>query len=137
MLVEELMSRDPVVVAPEDSLLHARNLMRQANLRHLPVLRDGRLDGVITDRDIRDYMPSRDRALSIYELGANLEHIRVEAVMSRHPSVAKPREPIAAAAARMLAHGIGCLPVVDHERLVGVLTATDVLRMVSGHRRVS
>lgn len=137
MLVQDVMSREPVVVAPEDSLLHARNLMRQAHLRHLPVVRDGRLDGVITDRDIRDYTPSRCLAGSAREPDVELERVKVDAVMSRHPTTAKPGEPVGAAAARMLSHGVGCLPVVDRERVVGVLTATDVLRMVAGNRRVS
>ena len=136
MWVQNYMTRDPMVVAPEDSLRHARSVMMGACVRHLPVVRDGRLEGVITDRDIRDYMPSRCRDLSLHELGAEIEAVTVDQVMSRLPVTVGPDCTMAEAAAVLLARGVGCLPVMSGERLVGLVTRSDVLRVIAAAHRL-
>lgn len=87
-------------------------------------MRAERLDVVITDRDIRDQVPSRRRTLGLYEIGNELEDIAVEEVMSRHPAVVAPEQALATAAAPMLEHKVGCLAVFSHERVSGLLTSS-------------
>lgn len=131
MLVKDAMTRNPVFVSPEDSLTHARRLMQRHSVRHLLVLRDGRLEGVITDRDIRDYMPSRCRDMAVHELQREIERISVDQVMSRLPATVTPDDPVSHGAAVMRARRVGCLPVLEGEDPVGILTTSDLLRVLA------
>jgi CBS domain-containing protein len=131
MLVLHHMTTDPIVIAPEDSLVHARTLMRRHSVRHLLVLQDGRLDGVITDRDIRDYMPSLCRDMGLHELSQEISRVHVDEAMKRLPVTISPEETIERAAQLFLAHRIGCLPVVSEGKVVGLITTSDVLRTLA------
>ncbi len=128
MLVEKRMKRDPVTVAPDASFRHAMTLIRQKGIRHLPVVEDGRLVGIVTDRDIRQTSPSPATSLAIHELHYLLEKVTVREVMTRKVISVTPDTPIEEAARLMLRHKIGGLPVLEGEKLVGIITETDLLQ---------
>lgn len=129
MLVRELMSRPPVTAAPALSLPDAAHLMKSRGIRRLPVLDGDTLVGIVTDRDLREAMPSKVSTLSPWEATTRLAAISVADVMRR--SVLSTTEDTDArdAAYSMLQHKVGALPVVDASgKLVGLLTVSDVLR---------
>lgn len=120
MKVKDLMkTRNLVSVRPEDELTIAAQIMRWAGVRHLPVLEEGKVVGVLTERDLL-----RHRA----EAGQRGERDLVRAFMTSPPEVVGPEEDLAAACALMVARRIGCLPVVDDAgALVGIVTTTDIV----------
>jgi acetoin utilization protein AcuB len=128
MLVKNRMSTDVVSVTPEDSLAHALRLTREHHIRHLPVVRNGALEGILSDRDIRTAMPSAVTVADA-ERAAFLERTPVGEVMTRDVITAGPLDTIEDAARELCRHRIGALPVVDaHGRLLGIVTETDALR---------
>ena len=128
MRVRELMTGALITVSPETPVFEARERMLKERIRHLIVLEHGRLVGLVTDRDIRLRLPSKAASLSLSEVDYLLARLTVEDVMSRPVTTVGP-DPRAHEAARiMLEHKIGALPVVDGERLIGIITKTDLLR---------
>jgi acetoin utilization protein AcuB len=109
------MTKDPVTVSPDDLLIQARLKMQKGNFRQLPVVADGQLVGIITDRDMREHAGYLDRT-------------EVKAVMSRKPLSVTPAMTLEAAAQLLLKHKIGGLPVVENVRVVGIITRSDVLQ---------
>lgn len=124
MLVEDIMKTKVVTVTPADSIAEALRRSRDGRFRHLPVVEGDRLVGVVSDRDLRAAVPV------LVTEGAEdiLERMTVDLVMHTDVIVAHPLDPIEDAARLMYEHKIGCLPVVSGERLVGIITETDVLR---------
>jgi acetoin utilization protein AcuB len=120
MLVKDIMHRNPVTVSPEASLEEAYRLMQERRFRHLPVLEEGRLVGVVTDRDLR---------LATSELVQRPFHpdARVRDVMTENPRTASPLDAVEDAARLMRELKIGCLPVVDGDLLLGIVTGIDLL----------
>ena len=140
MRVKELMSEHVVTVAPADSGLDAVARMVRSRVRHLPVVnRDGELVGVVTDRDLRRYLLAPDVLARLPErrVAELLGSVRVAEVMSTDVLTVEPDVALADASAIMHDERVGSLPVVDHGRLVGVLTETDMLRHLLGARSVS
>jgi acetoin utilization protein AcuB len=128
MLVKHRMTRDPITVAPDDTLAHALHLTRTHRIRHLPVVGgDGRVAGILSDRDIRTAMPS-PLTVEDAERADFLERTPIAAVMSREVISVEENETIENAAKQLYRHRISSLPVVDHDgRLRGILTETDIL----------
>jgi len=117
------MSRDVVTVSPKEGVRVAEHLMKAKRVRHLPVVSEGKLVGII-----RRALPSPATSLEAHEITCQLDTLQVQAVMTRKVISVTPETSIEAAATLLLAHKIGGLPVVDGERLVGILTEGDVLR---------
>jgi acetoin utilization protein AcuB len=135
MRVKDLMSEPVVTVAPAESGLDAVARMVRMRVRHLPVVnRDGMLVGVVTDRDLRHYLlaPHVFGLLPARRVEDVLGSVRVAEVMSTDVLTVEPEAILADAAAVMHDERVGSLPVVDHGRLVGVLTETDMLRHLVG-----
>jgi acetoin utilization protein AcuB len=128
MQVERRMNANPITVSPEDSFRHAMTLIRQRGIRHLPVVEEGRLVGIVTDRDLRQASPSPATSLEIHELHYLLQRMKVREIMTTKLLTVTPDTPIEQAARLMLEHKIGGLPVLRADRLVGILTETDILR---------
>lgn len=136
--IKDAMSQRPVTVRPDDTLPEAVQAMKAHGIRRLPVVQGGRLIGIVTDRDLKEAMPSRATKLSIWEVSYLLGHIAVGEVMSTSVITADEDAPLQDAAHAMLRHKIGGLPVVNGRHdLVGVVTATDVLRDYVGQRRAA
>ena len=128
MRVSDLISGPPITIAPETPVLEARRVMQTRCIRHLLVVEDGRLVGIVTDRDIRLNMPSPATTLSVWEVNYLLARLTVREVMTKSVIVVEPNRPAEDAAILLLNEKIGALPVVDGEHLVGIVTETDFLR---------
>jgi acetoin utilization protein AcuB len=114
MLVGNRMTKNPVTAQPEDDLHEARRKMREGGFRRLPVILEGKLVGIVTDRDMVPYLES-------------VECKKVEEIMTRELKTVGPDTTLEAAAQILLNHKIGGLPVVDAGRLVGIITTSDIL----------
>jgi acetoin utilization protein AcuB len=129
MIVRELMTGAVITAPPSMPILDARNLMLKERIRHLPVTdAEGRLLGIITDRDIRLNLPSQATSLSVWEINHLLAKLTVGDVMTESVISVGPDRPARDAAQLMVDHQIGALPVEDTGRLVGILTETDLVR---------
>ena len=126
--VGDIMSVSPVTIALSTSVHEAQALMQQRKIRHLPVLQDGRLVGIISDRDIRLALPSPATSLSVWEIRHLLDKLTVSEVMTYFVMTTAPDCPVTEAVGRMLGHKVGALPVIEDRRVVGILTRTDILR---------
>lgn len=121
MLVRDVMRHPVFTVGPETTLEEAYRFLLEKGIRHLPVVQDGRLVGIITDRDIR---------LATSHLnpkGPCPGCTRVEEVMTRGVVTAHPLDPVEEAARVMRERKIGCLPVLEDGELVGIVTGIDLL----------
>jgi acetoin utilization protein AcuB len=120
-----------ITVSPDTSVLKARELMDQHKISHLPVT-DGRarLQGIVTDRDLKQAWASPASTLSVYELTYVLQKLTVESIMTRNLVTATPDMTIERAARLIHDHKIGALPVVKDEKLVGIITSTDLMEVL-------
>jgi len=119
-------------VKPLDSIQHARELMERHRVNQLPVVVDGRLVGIVTDRDLRDAFPSVFDAPDFTRRKPKVpttdpRAVTVETVMTAAVTTAGPGDSMADAVRLMRSQRIGALPVVEGERLVGILTRSDIL----------
>jgi acetoin utilization protein AcuB len=129
MLVEKWMTRDPLTISENDSLGLAIHRLKERGIRRLPVMDDGKLIGILTDRDVKSASPSKASSLDIWELHFLLEKLKVADVMTRGAITIAPDTTIERAAQVMLERKIGGLPVVDRGgKLVGMLTQGDVFK---------
>ena len=115
MIVAELMTQNPLTVGPSDTLQLAHEKMEAGRFRQVPVVEQQRLVGILTDRDTRQHI-------------GQLASTRVDAVMSAHPFSVRPSTPVEKAAHLLVTNKIGSLPVVEDGKLVGIISATDMLR---------
>jgi len=132
MRVCELMTAKPITVDPKTPMLEARQRMVEKRIRHLVVVENARVVGIVTDRDIRLNLPSPATSLSVWEINYLLAQLTVGGVMSASVIVVDPDRPVAEAARIMMDHKIGALPVVDEGRLVGIITESDFVRAMAG-----
>ncbi len=128
MLVKERMKRDPVTVKKDDSFRYALKLIRKEGIRHLPVVENKRVVGIVTDRDLRQAAPSPATTLEVHELNFLLERLKIEAIMTKKVITIGQETNLLEAARLLLTHKIGCLPVVDQDEIVGIITEGDMLR---------
>ena len=123
LLVKDSMAREVVTLAPGSTAGEALALCRERRIRHLPVVEEGRLVGIVSDRDLRSATP----ALGDPDRAKALEEIRVGDVMAKDVVTAAPDDPIDWAANTMRERGINCLPVLERDELVGIVTSSDVM----------
>ncbi|MEX1181949.1 MAG: CBS and ACT domain-containing protein [Gemmatimonadota bacterium] len=121
------MTSDVLTASPDTTLAEALSITRANRIRHLPILRDNRLVGLVTDRDLRLALPPA-WAAQHEELLAALHQRYVRDVMATSIFTVQPETPVEDAAKLLYTHRIGCLPVLDGDTLVGILTETDLLR---------
>ncbi|KAA0259431.1 CBS domain-containing protein [Deferribacter autotrophicus] len=127
MFVKDWMKKDVVVVNKNDTILDALHLMREHGFRRLPVLDGEKLVGIITEKDIKDFSPSKASTLDIYELHNALAKYEVKDAMTTDVITVRPEDPIEKAAIILRDKRFGGLPVVnDKGKLVGLITAVDV-----------
>lgn len=128
--VRDYMTSGPTTLTPEARLLDAVLTIRGLNIRHLPIVSDGKLVGLLTERDVNRFSPSILRA-SQEEYNELFEQTLVRTVMTKNVSTVEPDAPLAEAVSLLMSNKLGCLPVVQGEELVGILALTDVLRFAS------
>ncbi len=132
MNVVDVMTKDPVTVTPEDSLLTATRLLKEHPFKHLPVISgDSRLVGVVTDRDLKRASASDATTLEVHELLYLLDRLQVAKIMTRDTVTVGPDESIQHAARLMIDKHVGCLPVMRDNRLVGIVTRDDLLKLLA------
>ncbi len=128
MNVAKRMMRNPVHVDENDSMKKAMDMLREHEIRHMPVLKDGeKLVGILSERDIKQASPSPATALEIREIYYLLDKVKVKQIMTRRPYTISSTASIEEAALILREKKIGCLPVVEEGRLVGIITETDIL----------
>ncbi len=128
MFVSDWMTEKVVVLYPDDYLSDAIAMMREHGVRHLPVMKDDRLKGILSDRDIKEFSPSKATSLDVYELHYLLARTKVKEIMRTKVVTTAPDAPIEEAAMLLLDKGIGCLPVMEQSRLTGIITEKDIFR---------
>jgi acetoin utilization protein AcuB len=120
------MTVDPVCVSPEDNFHQAMHALRKVGIRHLPVMDKDRLVGIVVEKDLLSNQPSPATTLSLYEIYSLLETLRVRQIMNSPVVTVEGDCPLEEAARLMVEHKISCLPVMDGDRLAGIITETDV-----------
>ena len=129
MLVQDWMSSKVITVDHDASIMKASKLMKLNGIQHLPVFKEKRLVGMISDRDLKEAQPSDATSLDIYELYYLLDEVKVKSVMSPNLFTISGEESVEKASATMLKHNISALPVVNSEgELQGIITKGDVFR---------
>ena len=131
MLVENWMHREVITIDAHASVIDAVHLLKENKIRRLPVTKNGKVVGIVTDRDLKDFTPSRATTLDIYELRYLLSKAKVEEAMTSDPITVSPDFPIENVAMIMHDKGISGLPVVDDTGdLVGIITESDVFELL-------
>jgi CBS domain-containing protein len=125
------MSTNLITIDPRTKLPEAYKLLKTFNIRRLPVVDFGKLVGIVTLDDIREARPCEDLRLSIYDLNYLVSQMRVDKIMSDQPITISPEATIGQAAKLMHDHRIGCLPVIENDRLLGMITESDIFRVMA------
>ena len=131
MQVRDWMTTPVVSVAASSPISNAHQIMKRSNIRRLPVVEGDKVVGIVTIGDVREASPSDATTLSIWELNYLWAQLTVEKIMSRSVLTVHPEASIVDAAQIMLEKKVSGLPVVDDDgKLVGILTESDVFRML-------
>jgi len=134
-LVGEWMTSDVISVSPKASLIDVKRLMSSKHIRRVPVVDKGKLVGIVTLGDVREASPSDATSLSVYELNYLLARLTIDQFMTRSVITVTPYTEIYATAELMLEHKIGGLPVVSNGKLVGIVTESDIFRVLVEEER--
>lgn len=126
--VRSMMQTQVITATPTMSLAEIQRVMHTNNIRHVPVVSGKRLVGMMTDRDLREATPSPATTLARGEIAYHMETTPIKTCMTRDVFWIRPDLTMRQAARLLVQHSIGCLPVVDHGMLVGVVTDSDCVR---------
>ena len=126
--VRDRMSIDPCMVGPNDWLQRVIELLRRRDIRAVPVVENGELIGIVTDRDIRQVAPAYPLFRHEDEIRRYTESLKVTAAMTADPLRVQPDTPLVDAAKVLETYKISSLPVVSGRALVGMISVTDLLR---------
>ena len=126
MEVRACMTRKVVRIGPRDTVNQARDAMHEHRIRHLPVCDDGRLVGVVSERDTRGFQ-RRETGTTASGMPLMVAQIMNPSIVTIEPSAA-----VREAATLMVRHQIGALPVTEDGELVGIISETDILKLVAG-----
>ncbi len=129
MLVGERMSRPPVTIGPEMSIHDALALFKKERIRRAPVIKAGKLVGIVSEKDLLNASPSPATTLSVWEMNYLLSKLTVAEVMTKNVIVVREDTPIEEAARIMADNKIGGLPVLKETRVVGIITETDLFKL--------
>lgn len=132
MLIENWMTKEVVTGTPDMSMMKASKIMKDKGIGRLPVVNEqGVLQGLVSDRDIKEASPSKATTLDMHELYYLLSEVKLKDIMTKKVVTIKPGDTVERAAALMLEHNIGGLPVVDDQgKVVGMLTDSDVFKVL-------
>ena len=128
--VKEIMSKDLTVVSPTERLVHARRQMLESHVGRLPVVEDESLAGMVTSKDLmRAFIDFRKKVPEKYQK-SQIKEVLVEDIMSSNPTFTSKDATIADVAKIMIETGYNGLPVVEGDKVVGIITQTDILRLI-------
>jgi len=129
--VRDWMTREVVTTAPSTPLANARKLMKENNIRRLPVLDEGKLVGIITLSDLHEAEPAELDSLNIWDLHGLLSRLYVKGEMTLDPITVSPDDTIGHAANLMLENKVSALPVIgENQQIIGIITESDIFRLV-------
>ncbi len=130
MLVKDRMTPDPVVITTDTSLKEALEIVRSKPFRHLPVVdENGKLVGIVTEKSLVYASPTSTTALSVFEVDYILSRTKVGQIIQGSVISVGPDWPIEEAARVMVDRRIGCLPVIEDDKLIGIISDTDIFRV--------
>jgi acetoin utilization protein AcuB len=131
MLVEDWMSRNVATVTEDVSMIKAGRIMREKKIRRLPVVdKEGRLTGIVSERDLKAASPSAATTLDVYEMTYLLSELKIKTIMTRDPVAIRLGDTVERAALIMRDRKFGSLPVVDAAgKVAGIITDTDIFRL--------
>jgi acetoin utilization protein AcuB len=130
MLVADWMTKKVFTVSPDDSLSEAVQLSKEKRIKHIPVIQRRKIKGILSDRDIKEYVPALMKTLDVYQLHVSLTKTKVKDVMKTNIVHTGPETPIEEAAMIMHDKNIGCLPVLEGTKLVGIISDRDLFRVL-------
>lgn len=128
MSVKDYMTKNVVTITPDTRVAKATDLLREEDLRRLPVVENGHLVGLVTAGTMADATPSKATSLSIYEMNYLLNKTKIKDIMIKKVITVEPNASLEDAIYLMLTHKVGVLPVLDGEELVGIITDRDVYK---------
>ncbi len=127
MIVKEVMSENPVTIGPAAKLRSVNQLMKANKVRHVPVIKNGKLLGIVTEKDIRYAMIPEKIPGKKVPHGWNLDHLKVQDIMTTDPIIISLETQVEEAARIIYGNKIGALPVIKNNNLVGIITVMDIL----------
>ena len=130
MLVKERMTPNPICGYPDMPVTEAQSLMREKGIRHLPILENDDLVGLVTQRSLLKALPSDVSNFSRFEISYTLAKIKVHTVMNKDVITIDEDTPIEEASRVMADERIGCLPVMRDGKLVGIITDNDLFNIM-------
>ncbi len=131
MIISEVMAKNPATVNPEASVIEAKRIMADKGVSKLPVVdKSGALVGIVTDNDIQKAAPSEATTLDMFELSYLISKLTVEKVMKKDVKFVSEDESVEEAASLMADYKISCLPVIKNGLVVGIITETDLFRIL-------
>lgn len=132
MQVQNWMTSNVITVDPETSILKVSKILKENKIKRLPVLKDGKLLGMITDEDVKEASPSMATTLTAEELYHLLAETKAKDIMKSNPTTIRPDQTVEVAALKMLEHKVTGIPVVsDKGELVGIISQGDVFRVLT------
>ncbi|HEX6305314.1 MAG TPA: CBS domain-containing protein [Anaerolineales bacterium] len=129
MLVGERMSHPVISINADMPIIDALNLMKRERIRRTPIVRDGKLVGIVSDKDLLNASPSQATSLSVWEMNYLLSKVKVKDVMTKKVLTVAEDTPIEEAARIMADNKIGGLPVMRNDHVIGIITETDLFKI--------
>lgn len=126
MFVKNKMTGNPFTISPDQTIPEAQEIMMQHDVRRLPVIKNGKLLGIVSKEDIERYSPSKATSLSMGEIIYLLSKTKIKQIMSKDLITISPNALLEEAAILMRDNRVGFLPVVDEGKLVGIITESDI-----------
>ena len=126
MFVRDYMTKNPITINKKTPVFEALEIMKKYKIRQLPVVAEGRLAGLVTEKELLTVSPSTATSLSIYEMNYLLAKMTVAEAMVKKPLTVTPDTTLEEAALLMRENKIGSAPVLEGEKLVGIITVTDI-----------
>lgn len=130
MLVKERMSRPVITVPPDMPILDALNLLQKERIRRAPVVKGGKMVGIVSDKDLLNASPSDATSLSVWEINYLMSKVQVEEVMTRDVLTITEDTPLEEAARIMADNKVGGLPIMRDGRVAGIITETDLFKIL-------
>ena len=131
MRIRDVMTKNPITVDSETLILDALKIMKENNIRRLPVVESGRLVGIVTQKDLNEAAPAPTSRTSAYEFQYFLSKMKVKEVIKRDPVTLRSDTPFEEALKIGKKNNISSFPVLDDGKLVGITTESDIVRFLT------
>jgi acetoin utilization protein AcuB len=131
MRIRDVMTKNPVTVGSETLVIEARRLMKERNFRRLPVVDDGKLVGIVTQKDLEEAAPPPTSSSNLFELHYFLSKMKVKEVMEKNPATVSPDAPFEEALRLGQEKNISSFLVVEKGKLIGITTESDIVKLLT------